>query len=53
MNPTDIILTSGESKFRVSDSFMDTVNEFLADTYGKVPSSFCYEIKLTDIDWEE
>ena len=53
MKPTDILLTSGECKFRTPDSFMNAINEFLYDTYGQVPSSFCYEIKLTDIDWEE
>lgn len=48
--PSEIDLT--DSEMRTPDQLCEAINEYLSDTYGKVPSAYGLEIKLTDIDWE-
>lgn len=48
--PNELDLT--DSPIPTPDQLTEQINEYLAETYGKVPSAYGLEIKLTNIDWE-
>lgn len=55
--PNEITITAIDSGFEMSDElaerFVDEVNEYLADKHGYLNHGWSYEIKISDILWEE
>ena len=51
MKPQNIDLTTSE--WKEPSELADSINEYIYDTYGAVPSSYCLEVKLTNIYWED
>ena len=52
MLPNEVILTADGNGYRLPDEFVESVNEFLADTYCFCNGGWNVEIKVSDIDWE-
>lgn len=50
--PNEIILTEDGNGYRLPDEFVESVNEYLADTYGFCNGGWAIEIKVSNIDWD-
>lgn len=50
--PDEVILTADDSGYRLTDEFVESVNEFLADKYGYCNGGWAVEIKVSNIDWD-
>lgn len=54
--PKEICLTDRESGFEPSEEFLemlcDEINEYLANAYGFCNKGWCWELKVSDIDWD-
>lgn len=50
--PSEVILTADGNGYRLPDEFVESVNEYLADTYGFCNGGWAVEIKVSDIDWD-
>ena len=51
--PDEVILTEEGNGFRLSDEFVNSVNEYLSDEYGHCNGGWNVEIKISNIDWEK
>lgn len=54
--PTEINITARkdfELSERTMDSLADDVNEYLSEKYGVLNGGWSFEIKISDILWEE
>lgn len=52
-NPPEEIVISDDLDFPIPDGLWEQISEYLADKYGKQPSSYGLEITVSEIDWEE
>ena len=50
--PKEIILTKEGNGYRLPDEFVESVNDYLADTYGFCNGGWAVEIKVSNIDWD-
>ena len=50
--PNEVDITACGRGFRLSDEFVESVNEYLADTYGYCNDGWAIKIIVSNIGWD-